>query len=204
MTETSSLEPKRRRFTGRARIPNEKIRWFICSSAAALREKGGYSDGFTSHGEPDAFPYREQEIGFCTSEDGTHHGHGTIERAKECGQIWHAIGNEYREVLAVFYNTREPGRLDTPDGSEQVSDALQRAKVESVVISMRIPPEVMRAKGIRLELSGVAMLLQARGEKTGLAGKAIEAIRIAHEIWEIEDDQIERSSDVRWKTGVLK
>lgn len=191
-------KPKRRRLTFKARIPNEEIRWWVLSSAAAMREKGGYSEGYQSVGLPDTCPYTDADLGFFTKR-----GSGMVERARECGHTWHAIGSEHREVLAAFYGTREPAPSHEFK-SEAVDDAIYKTRAEAVIASMCAPSAVVRAKGMKLEILGVAMLLHARGVPApNLATSCTEAIRVAHEIWDIEREQIDHSSMVRWKTGVL-
>jgi hypothetical protein len=184
MVVVSNEPRKRRRFSGRVLIPNEEIRWFICSSAAALRERGGYSDGFASHGEPPTVPFTAKELGLDE-----HRGHGIIEHASECHRAWHAIGREHREVLASYYAARVPGCTDA-------------AGMGNLVQAMGMTPAITKASIGRLEYAGAMMLMASRGRKN-LVTDAVDAVKVAHEIWQIERGRIEKASDVRWKTGVL-
>lgn len=200
MTEMSKSEPPNRRaLTRRAQFPNEEIRWWICSCAAYMRERGGYSDGYTSRGTIDTCPFDDRALGWIQGR------HGEIERARECRQTWHAIGSEYREVLAAYYVTGERGLLERADGSDQVQDALHASRADAVLRAMQVPKQVATAPGVTLELCGIAMLMWARGcrDVRKLAAASLEALRVAHEIWTIERSQIIRASSVRWKTGTL-
>ena len=184
MVELSTQTKKRRRYSGKPNIPNEEIRWWICSSAAALRERGGYGEGFSSHGDPPTVPYTARELGVDE-----HRGAGVIERARACLQVWHAIGPTHREVLAAYYAARIPGCTDG-------------AGMGHLVQAMGLTPAVTKASIGRLEYAGVLMLMAARGSKS-LVPDAVDAVKVAHEIWQIERNRIEKSSDVRWKTGAL-
>lgn len=191
-------EARSRRLLRRGRIPDNELQWFVCSSAAFLRERGGYSDGFTSHGIPDTCPYSDFELGTFAR-----HGEGQIERARECGQAWHRIGAEHQAALAAYYVTGEVGS-DRIDGSSGVEDALYKARVEAVMRSMQVPVAIVKA-GLPLELVGVGMLLLSLGIENDLARRAREAVRVAHEIWWLERDRVKeaRASRVRWVTGVV-
>jgi hypothetical protein len=192
----TELTSKRRRWTDKPLIPNEEIRWFVCSVASVLREKGGYSDGYTSHGEPDTLPFTARELGIMG-----HRGSGTIERAGECYKAWGAIGSDHREVLAAYYGSRRIGEVD-PSGSEGVVEALVGQATAAVVLSMQLTPAVAKASKGNLEIAGVMKLLAIDSEKN-LADRANAAIRVAHSIWELERERLVKPSDVRWKTGTL-
>lgn len=195
MTETSSFEPKRRRrWVDKPLIPNEEIRWFICSVASVLREKGGYSDGYSSHGEPDTLPFSAKELGIMGER-----GNGIIERAGECYKAWGAIGGEHREVLAAYYGSRRIGEVD-PSGRDGVVEALIGQATEAVVSSMQLTAAVAKAARGNMEIAGVMKLLSITSEKH-LADRANAAIRVAHSIWELERERLVKPSDVKWKTG---
>lgn len=187
---------KRRRWTEKPLIPNEELRWFVCSVASVLREKGGYSDGYTSHGEPDTLPFTARELGIMG-----HRGSGTIERAGECYKAWGAIGEEHREVLAAYYGSRRIGEVD-PSGREGVVEAMTGQATAAVVSSMQLSTAVLRAARGNLEIAGVMKLMAVDSEKN-LPARAHEAIRVAHSVWELERERLVPPSDVRWKTGAL-
>lgn len=191
MVVVSNEPRKRRRFSGRPSIPNGLIRWFVCESAAAMHERGGYGEGFSSHGDPDPLPYKASELGGFEKldRDGNPDRHGLIERARECRLVWHAIGSEHREELASFYAARTPGCTDG-------------AGMSYLVQAMGLTPAVAKVSANRLEYAGTMMLMAARGSKS-LLTDAINAVRVAHEIWDFEFERIDRASDVRWKTGAL-
>lgn len=175
---------KRIRWTEKPLIPNEELRWFIGSVASVLREKGGYSDGYTSHGEPDPCPYTARELGAMGER-----GMGTIERAGECYKAWSAIGREHRDVLAAYYSSLSPGCTD-PTG------------MSAVVEAMGLTPVIAKAARGKLEIAGVMRLMAATSDKD-LVGRSNRAVYVAHFVWEIERARIEKPSEIHWNNGDL-
>ena len=158
-------------------------------------------EGFSTHGTPDPCPYTDQQLGY-----GKSYGDGKIERVKECERAWHAIGHSHREVLAAYYVARQPGRVEKKltDEFAEVDKAQERIRRDKALEVMRLPPEVHAIAKEQLELSGVMLLLYVSGtEKKALLRTANEAVRVSHEVWQIERAQVDRSSDVRWKTSEI-
>jgi hypothetical protein len=188
---------RRHRWTDAPMIPNPELSWFICCSASLLREKGGYGEGFTSHGEPDPCPFTDAQLGFAKR-----YGEGQIERAGECCKAWHAIGEEHRATLAAYYSARLPGSVD-PDGSSAVVDATSGQAMGEVVRAMGLTPTIAKAARGNMAISGVMRLMAATSDKD-LVNRANRAVSVAHTIWEMERIRLEKPSSVRFRTGELE
>lgn len=176
---------KRRRWTEKPLIPNEELRCFIGGVAAVLHQRGGYSEGYTTHGTPPTIPYTAKELGIDE-----HEGCGTIERAGLCYKAWEAIGREHREVLVAYYGARSAGCND-PTG------------LGEVVRAMGLTAEIAKQAKGKLEIAGVMRLMAATSDKD-LVGRSNRAVAVAHSIWELERAGIEKPSDIRWKNGKLE